>query len=87
MQRWYPEIDPDHNGVYDDSDYPLTSEGTPTTGDTSKGEPSLNGIYLNQEENNFNALIGDAFKFTFTLYDSRGVFPDGKTFTYIVYLN
>ncbi|MGD0551646.1 MAG: type II secretion system protein [Sedimentisphaerales bacterium] len=27
-----------------------------------------------------------AFKFTFTLYDSRGVFKDGQTFTHIVYL-
>jgi len=28
-----------------------------------------------------------AIKFTFTLYDSRGVFPEGKTFTHIVYLD
>jgi hypothetical protein len=28
-----------------------------------------------------------ALKFTFTLYDSNGVFKDGKTFTHIVYLN
>ncbi len=28
-----------------------------------------------------------ALKFTFTIYDSKGVFPDGKTFTHIVYLN
>jgi len=27
-----------------------------------------------------------AFKFTFTLYDSKGVLEDGKTFTHIVYL-
>jgi prepilin-type N-terminal cleavage/methylation domain-containing protein len=27
-----------------------------------------------------------ALKFTFTLYDSRGVFKDGQTFTHIVYL-
>jgi prepilin-type N-terminal cleavage/methylation domain-containing protein len=27
-----------------------------------------------------------AFKFTFTLYDSRGVIRDGRTFTHIVYL-
>jgi type II secretory pathway pseudopilin PulG len=27
-----------------------------------------------------------AFKFTFTLYDSKGVLKDGKTFTHIVYL-
>lgn len=28
-----------------------------------------------------------ALKFTFTIYDSKGVFPEGKTFTHIVYLN
>jgi hypothetical protein len=27
-----------------------------------------------------------ALKFTFTLYDSRGVFKDGQTFTHIIYL-
>ncbi|MEN6307373.1 MAG: prepilin-type N-terminal cleavage/methylation domain-containing protein [Anaerohalosphaeraceae bacterium] len=28
-----------------------------------------------------------ALKFTFSIYDSKGVFPEGKTFTHIVYLN
>jgi hypothetical protein len=27
-----------------------------------------------------------ALKFTFTIYDSKGIIPDGKTFTHIVYL-
>ncbi|HPD46141.1 MAG TPA: prepilin-type N-terminal cleavage/methylation domain-containing protein [Anaerohalosphaeraceae bacterium] len=38
---------------------------------------------------NFNRIpgLGRALKFTFTLYDSRGVFKDGKTFTHIVYLD
>ncbi len=27
-----------------------------------------------------------AFKFTFTLYDSKGIIKDGRTFTHIVYL-
>lgn len=30
--------------------------------------------------------LGRALKFTFTLYDSKGIFPDGKTFTHIVSL-
>jgi len=40
-------------------------------------------------EANFNDIpgLGRAFRFTFTLYDSRGVFPDGRTFTHIVYLD
>ena len=40
-------------------------------------------------EANFNNIpgLGRALKFTFTLYDSRGIFKDGKTFTHIVYLD
>jgi len=37
----------------------------------------------------FNRIpgLGRALKFTFTLYDARGIFKDGKTFTHIVYLD
>ncbi len=40
-------------------------------------------------EANFNDIpgLGRALKFTFKLYDSRGIFKDGKTFTHIVYLD
>jgi hypothetical protein len=31
--------------------------------------------------------LGRALKFTFTLYDSQGVIPGGRDFTYIVYLD
>lgn len=31
--------------------------------------------------------LGRALKFTFTLYDSRGLIPNGRTFTHIVYLD
>ena len=43
----------------------------------------------NINEAHFNDIpgFGRAFKFTFTLYDSMGVFKDGKTFTHIVYLD
>ena len=38
---------------------------------------------------NFDRIpgLGRALKFTFTLYDSRGVFKEGKKFTHIVYLD
>lgn len=41
------------------------------------------------KETNFNQIpgLGRALKFTFTLYDSRGVFKEGKKFTHIVYLD
>ncbi len=37
----------------------------------------------------FNRIpgLGRALKFTFTLYDSRGLIPGGRTFTHIVYLD
>jgi prepilin-type N-terminal cleavage/methylation domain-containing protein len=50
-------------------------------------EPSVSGFY----EALWTPLIPQelwpkAIKFTFTLYDSRGVFKDGQTFTHIVYI-
>ena len=41
------------------------------------------------DEAHFNEIpgLGRAFKFTFTLYDSKGVFGEGKIFTHIVYLD
>lgn len=49
--------------------------------------PQYPASMLNQA--NFNNIpgLGRALKFTFTLYDSRGIFKDGKTFTHIVYLD
>ena len=51
----------------------------------------FDGVYPDSDvtEANFNSIpgLGKAFKFTFTLYDSLGVFPEGKTFTHIVYLD
>ncbi|MHC4676053.1 MAG: PilW family protein [Planctomycetota bacterium] len=43
--------------------------------------------FMNEANFNFIPGLGRAFKFTFTLYDSKGVFPEGKTFTHIVYLD
>ncbi len=36
----------------------------------------------------FDAIpgLGRALKFTFTLFDSKGILPQGRTFTHIVYL-
>jgi len=50
-------------------------------------DPNLYRGILN--ENNFNMIpgLGRALKFTFTLYDSRGVIKGGRTFTHIVYLD
>jgi len=88
--RWWPSDDPDGNGNTDDSDF------------TAMGADEF-GIYFNMPagvevpsgatnwfDSNVEFFLGffpEALKFTLTLYDSRGVFPEGKTFTHIVYLD
>jgi prepilin-type N-terminal cleavage/methylation domain-containing protein len=76
---WFPEIDPDNNGDYTDSDYPPASLDItlPVRPVLMPWTPYWNTL----------SDFGPALKFTFTLYDSNGVFKDGKTFTHIVYLN
>lgn len=82
-QRWYPQIDPNGDGDYSDSDYPL---------DGSEISQTVVNGRLTFDENGFTDLVsnggvGQALKFTFTLYDSHGVFPNGKTFTHIVLID
>ncbi|MBE0536359.1 MAG: hypothetical protein IH624_11875 [Phycisphaerae bacterium] len=108
--RWFPQVDPDGNGNFSDSDFHLTA-GNPPQIDTSfpprliypwpwDVDPGVGLINLGRtavnnyprdriNRDNFNRIpgLGRALKFTFTLYDSRGVFKDGKTFTHIVYLD
>jgi prepilin-type N-terminal cleavage/methylation domain-containing protein len=93
LGRWYPEIDRNGDGDYSDSDYYVTSGEIVTN--------SVGGIWnINDDASHFSIYFVDpsiplplsipftsALKFTFTLYDSNGVFKDGKTFTYIVYIN
>ncbi|MHC4676446.1 MAG: type II secretion system protein [Planctomycetota bacterium] len=63
-------------GVY------LRWQGPPLWGSIPWYSPEL------VNEANFNSIpgLGRALKFTFTLYDSQGIFEEGKTFTHIVYL-
>ena len=82
--RWWPEIDPDGDGIY--------NEGS--TFDDGRTDYLLNGNEIDTVTLDGRLVphwhtwdhIGPALKFTFTLYDSNGVFKDGKTFTYIVNL-
>ncbi|MHC5059547.1 MAG: PilW family protein [Planctomycetota bacterium] len=88
QQRWVPEIIWDEDGRIVATDFIVD--------DSDPGrihEIDVPGIlysppfYYNEAEFNFIPGLGRALKFTFTLYDSRGVFPEGKTFTHIVYLD
>jgi hypothetical protein len=95
QQQWLPEVDPDGDRdladthfFFDDPNsvpgvlYPYPSSGVVT----------MNNINYPREqvdEAHFNAIpgLGRALKFTFTLYDSKGIIKEGMTFTHIVYLD
>jgi prepilin-type N-terminal cleavage/methylation domain-containing protein len=89
---WWPSNDPDGNGNFSDSDFGpdplsmmLNSFGfyfysvAPTGWFSSDG---AKGIYYPSVK----PVYPQSLKFTFTLYDSKGVFKEGQTFTHIVYL-
>jgi len=60
-------------------------------------DPNSNFVQINHisysgqqvNEANFYSIpgLGRALKFTFTLYDSKGIIKKGRTFTHIVYLD
>ncbi|HOQ05920.1 MAG TPA: hypothetical protein PKY88_11990 [Anaerohalosphaeraceae bacterium] len=84
--RWWPEIDPNYDGNYSDADtqrWDGTANGYTLTSGRIDTE-NLKGYYFNRNPSEFETQIGSVLKFTFTLYDSKGVFPEGKTFTYLV---
>ncbi len=55
------------------------------------GGVNINGISYGGpvDETDFNRIpgLGRALKFTFTLFDSKGIIKQGRTFTHIVYLD
>jgi prepilin-type N-terminal cleavage/methylation domain-containing protein len=91
QQRWLPEVDPDANGDLADSEFYLT--GTEVPGVLYPyGAVVIRGITFPRQqinEDNFARIpgLGRALKFTFTLYDSKGIIKQGRTFTHIVYLD
>jgi hypothetical protein len=92
-QRWIPQVNPDgDDSLEDDSDFILEGADLHPTrnpglwypdGAVTLGSGSV-GI-AGQPVRRIPGL-GPALKFTFTLYDSRGIIKDGRTFTHIVYL-
>ncbi len=93
-QQWMPEVDPDGNGNLADTHFFL-NEPNNVPGvlyPEPYGTVHINTFDYQREllnEANFNIIpgLGRALKFTFTLYDSRGIIKDGMTFTHIVYLD
>ena len=94
QRRWIPEVDPDGDGSLADTHFfPADSNSVPGV---LYPYPPYGGVTLNNisyprqeiDEMHFDAIpgLGRALKFTFTLYDSKGVIKEGRTFTHIVYL-
>jgi type II secretory pathway pseudopilin PulG len=91
-KRWYPQIDPDGNGIYTDTDYLLKGAVIDDTlvGGVIYPNPATGAYDLITNANMSipaPPLKFTALKFTFTLYDSKGIISGGKTFTHIVYLD
>jgi prepilin-type N-terminal cleavage/methylation domain-containing protein len=89
---WWPSIDPDGDGSISDSDFLLMAQ--PTAFGVYFNMPPGAGVpyWYSPDGAKYQSytfskdFFPSALKFTFTLYDSKGVFKDGQTFTHIVYL-
>jgi len=77
--RWFPSDNPDGDTATDDSDFDSWDDtfgfyfSVPGSATITNWEP-IPTFYPN------------AFRFTFTLYDSKGIIEKGREFTHIVYL-
>ena len=95
QRRWIPEVDPDGNGNLSDTHFFLTDPNDvpgvlypyPPYGGGEINNITFDRESLNREHFNDIPGLGRALKFTFTLYDSKGIIKEGRTFTHIVYLD
>ena len=96
--RWIPEVDPNrYDGTLNDSDFFLGTTDVPGVLYPYRAFPGKWGVRIKNlpfppmavSEANFNIIpgLGRALKFTFTLFDSKGIIEQGRTFTHIVYLD
>ncbi len=100
LQRWVPEVDPDGDGTLLDTDFIPAQNGIELHSEEIPGVlypyPPNGGVRINNidypenqiDEAHFDMIpgLGRALKFTFTLFDSKGIIKEGRTFTHIVYL-
>ena len=101
QQRWIPEVDPDRDGSLADTDFIMAPSGGALDLEAVPGVlypyPPYGGVRIRNisyprdhvDRAHFNEIpgLGRALKFTFTLYDSKGILKEGRTFTHIVYLD
>ena len=101
--RWFPSTDPDGDDNETDSDFgssAMDEDGFGVYFEMPDGidvdiDGDGNNDWYCPDYDVVKTAIGpfplnfypSALKFTFTLYDSNGVFAEGKTFTHIVYLD
>jgi len=101
QQRWVPEVDPDEDGNLADTDFILAPDGGGLDPEEVPGVlypyPPYGAVTISNinypreqvDKAHFGAIpgLGRTLKFTFTLYDSKGIIKQGRTFTHIVYLD
>ncbi len=92
--RWIPQVNPNGDAsLKDDSDFILEGDEMHPRQIPGVWYPRGPAIFGNRQittlSGDFNTIpgLGRALKFTFTLYDSRGLVKGGRTFTHIVYLD
>ncbi|MHC4622100.1 MAG: hypothetical protein ACYTEQ_30555 [Planctomycetota bacterium] len=93
-KRWVPERYPDGKGglgdFFPDPYVPAVLYPFPPSGQVWLWGPFGGHTFaevLNEEHFSEIPGLGRALKFTFTLYDSKGVIEKGRTFSHIVYLD
>jgi prepilin-type N-terminal cleavage/methylation domain-containing protein len=100
---WVPEINRDHDGAaspedtdffyfLDSGEFDVVNAPGVLYPYPPSGLTKLRGIIYDPNfltEEHFNEIpgLGRALKFTFTLYDSKGIIKRGRTFTHIVHLD
>jgi prepilin-type N-terminal cleavage/methylation domain-containing protein len=97
LDRWVPQVNPNEDDSLDDSDFLLTSDKKEIDPNNNPGlwyprggsslDPNVPPEQIDEEHFNQIRGLGRALKFTFTLYDSRNLIKNGRTFTHIVYLD
>ncbi len=98
--RWFPSDDPDGDGSYVDSHFglmdPIDNEKfgvffnvshAPSPPPYAVWYPIEDVQYKTTGEEFPSDFYPEALKFTFTLYDSKGILEKGQRFTHIVYLD
>ncbi|MBN2590615.1 MAG: prepilin-type N-terminal cleavage/methylation domain-containing protein [Sedimentisphaerales bacterium] len=87
-KTWVPEVDSHFNTTDSNSLpgvlYPWPLGAISIEGNNYKDYPRNE---INREHFNSIPGLGRALKFTFTLFDSKGIIKGGRTFTHIVYLD